>query len=65
MSARPRTFVIRPDPPDTVVTHQQLQALAAQLGLIDTDGVGVRIVGNALRITLTPLGIQALKEADR
>ena len=64
MSARLRSFVIRPDPPDAAVTHEQLQALACQLGLADTDGVQATIAGKELRITLTPLGIQALKEAD-
>ena len=65
MSTRPRTYVIQPDPPDAAVTYEELHALAAQLGLIDTDGVNVTIVGNELRITLTPVGEQALREGAR
>ena len=65
MSRRSRTFVIRPDPPDREVTQEELQALAAQLGLIDNEDVSVTIVGNALRITLTPRGIQGLMEGGR
>ena len=65
MSTRPHTYVIRPDPPDAAVTHEALQALACQLGLVDDARVQVTIVGEELHITLTPLGIQALKEASR
>ena len=65
MSTRPCTFVIRPDPPDTAVTHEELQALACQLGLVDHDGVHVRIVGNELRLTLTPVAEKVVREGSR
>ena len=64
MSTRPRTFIIRPDPPDTAVTHAELQALARQLGLVDDASVSVTIVGKELDITLTPVGEKVVREGS-
>ncbi len=62
MSPRPRTFVLRPDPPETSVSHEELQALVRQLNLLDDDRVRVTIIGNELHVTLTPHGMQELEE---
>ena len=55
------TFTIRPL---TNSGHRRL-ALAEELGLLDNDAVTVTVVGNELRITLTPVGQQLLEEASR
>ena len=42
-----------------------LLALAKELGLLDNDAVTVTVVGDELRITLTPVGQKLLEEASR
>ena len=65
MSTCPRTFVLRPDPPDAKVTHEELQSLARQLGLVDNDGVHISMVRNELHIVLTPVGEKVLREGSK
>ncbi len=59
-----RTFAIQP------VTNrghncQALLALAEELGVLDNDAVTVTVVGDELRITLTPIGRKLLEETSR
>ena len=64
-AARPLVFTIRPDPPGAIVTREELQSLALQLGLVEHPGIVVGIVGDELRLTLTPLGRRAVEAAGR
>ena len=59
-----RTFAIRPI---TTGRHsrQALLALAEELGLLDNDAVTVIVIGDELRITLTPVGEKLLEDASR
>ena len=51
------TFVLRPEPLEARVTPQALHDLARQLGLDHDDRFAVRVVGEELHITLTPLAL--------
>ncbi len=46
-------------------SRQALLALAEELRLLDNDAVMVTVVGDELRITLTPIGQQLLEDASR
>ena len=61
MSAR--TFAIRSI---TARRHSRkaLLALATELGLLDNDAVTVTVIGDELRITLTPVGERLLEEVS-
>ena len=58
------TFTIRPLT-NRGHSRQALLILATELGLRDTDVVTVAVVGDELRITLTPVGQQLLEDASR
>ena len=53
----PPTFVLRPDPPGARLTRQALHDFARQLGLDRDDRFTVRVVGDELHLTLTPLAL--------
>ena len=51
------TFVLRPDPPGTLVAREDLHDLAHQLGIDRDDRIAATIVGDELHLTLTPLAL--------
>ena len=59
-----RTFAIRPIR-NRRRSREALLALAEELGLLDNDAVTVTVIGDELRITLTPIGRKRLEEASR
>ena len=59
-----RTFAIR-SLTNRGHSRQTLLALAEELGLLDHDAVTVTVVGDELRITLTPISQQLLEETSR
>ena len=59
-----RTFAIRPIR-NRRHSRQALLALAEELGLLDNDAVTVSVIGDELRITLTPIGHKLLEEPCR
>ena len=59
-----RTFAIR-SLTNHQHSHQSLLALAEELGLLDNHAVTVTVVGDELRITLTPISQQLLEETSR
>ena len=59
-----RTFAIR-SITNRQHSRQALLALAEELGLVGDDTVTATVVGDELRITLTPVGEKLLEEVSR